>query len=76
MEWQRIETKPKPKQKQDCIVLTKDGTVFRAISHRGWNGGFCNGDGTNGFGIPDVTHWTPFVEPSNAEISGPAQEKP
>ena len=39
----------------------------------GWLGGFCNGDGTNGFGIPNVTHWTPFVAPSNASFSrGPS----
>ena len=67
MEWQPIETAPK--QKQDCIVLTKDGAVFRAISHKGWQGGFCIGDGKTGIALYGVTHWMLFTEPSNAALT-------
>ena len=68
MDWIDITVK-KPRQKQDCIVLTERGSVERAIAHKGWSGGFCSSDGGNGSCVQQVTHWMPFKTP-NVEFSG------
>jgi hypothetical protein len=62
MDWIDI-AKKKPKHKQVCIVLTRSGRVLGAIRHKGWMGGFCDGDGISGFGVEGVTHWVKFVKP-------------
>lgn len=67
MNWIELTEKP-PKQRQDCIVLTESGGVYRVIAHNKWLGGFCMGDGKTGIAIDNVTHWVPFVRP-NAEVS-------
>ena len=54
----------RPKARQDCIVLTDCGKVTRALAHSGWAGGFCEGDGKDGFAVQNVTHWMPFVPPN------------
>lgn len=63
MDWIDITVK-KPRQKQDCIVLTERGSVERAIAHKGWSGGFCSSDGGNGSCVQQVTHWMPFKTPN------------
>lgn len=63
MDWIDITVK-KPRQWQDCIVLTERGSVERAIAHKGWAGGFCAGDGKNGSCVQRVTHWMPFKTPN------------
>ena len=65
MDWVDIQ-KRKPKQKQDCIVLTATGSVRRAMAHKEWLGGFCEGDGKDGLCVADVTHWLSMQMPSNA----------
>lgn len=68
MDWIDITVK-KPRQRQDCVVLTERGSVERAIAHKGWSGGFCSGDGEDGVCVQRVTHWIPFKTP-NAKVSG------
>jgi hypothetical protein len=54
----------RPKEKQDCVVLTEAGAVSRALAHKSWGGGFCCGDGQTGVAVQNVTHWVPFKSPS------------